>query len=427
MFIVSIILFIVAFIVQAYFLYTAFKKKDNKYWIMLFSLILSSILGCFIIGLYEIVDIDRTDMEGLVIFILCILAGLVYAGVFILSIILKFIEKSLVNKSGKVRETLSKDTKKVAIVMPLLCTVFVAFTFCSFDYGRYEARDYIEEKRYDSVKEKKIIEMVKYLNDKYDSEYTVSDLVYYREENYDDDGGWFYSEYFNIPYIGIFDNGEKKITVADRKGILSDNGQLGEVNVLISDYFSEITGVKIDFVNIRDDYSSFEDNHIGMTMQNGFNELITKDNVDLFFKELLKGDCVELIFYVKDGKDREEKLNLLTSKLNYLAKENIDSLVIYFYDENEELVIKEKMLDLTGDHKYGYDGENTSDYDDECKFGYYSISNNHEFYTNYIDNEGIYTVVAYSKEKNDKGYKYRDKLTIEINNWIVYEFEKEVS
>ena len=29
MFIVSIILFIVAFIVQVYFLYTAFKKKDN--------------------------------------------------------------------------------------------------------------------------------------------------------------------------------------------------------------------------------------------------------------------------------------------------------------------------------------------------------------------------------------------------------------
>lgn len=94
MFIVSIILFIVAFIVQTYFLYKAFKNKDNKYWIMSFSLILSSILGCFIIGLYEIVDIDRTDMEGLVIVILCILAGLVYAGVCILSIILKFIEKS---------------------------------------------------------------------------------------------------------------------------------------------------------------------------------------------------------------------------------------------------------------------------------------------------------------------------------------------
>ena len=389
-------------------------------------MILSSILGCFIIGLYEIVDIDRTDMEGLIIVILCILAGLVYAGVFILSIILKLIEKSLVNKSGKVRETLSKETKKAAVVMPLLCTVFVAFTFCSFDYGRYEARDYIEEKRYESVKEKKIIEMVKYLNDKYDSEYTVSDLVYYREENYDTDGGWFHTEHFNIPFIAIFDNGEKKITVADRKGILSDNGQLGEVNVLISDYFSDITGVDVDFVQIIDEYTMDEKNHIGMTIQNGYNTLITEDNIDLFLKELFKGDSVEIIFYVKDGEDREEKLDLLTSKLRFLEQSPLDNIVIYLYPENEELIIEEKKLDLVGDHKYGFDGENTSDYDDECKFGYYYVPNSKESYR-YFERENEFTVIAYSLRRNSYGYKYNDKDTRLLNEWIVYEFEKEVS
>ena len=49
-------------------------------------------------SLYEIVDIDRTDMEGLVIVILCILAGLVYAGVFILSIILFKVKRVCVKK-----------------------------------------------------------------------------------------------------------------------------------------------------------------------------------------------------------------------------------------------------------------------------------------------------------------------------------------
>lgn len=427
MIIVFLVLFIAFLITQLLYLYKSFKTSDNKYWVTLFSLIVGSFLCCILIGLYEFLNIDRTDIEGLLIVIMCIIAAMVYGGSLLLSIVLKLFEVWKLKKSGIVREKLDGVVKNGRIVVGILSIVCISVCVCSFDYAKYETEVYFENKRYDSVKKDKVVKMVKYLNKKYDTDYTVNDLVYYREENYDDDGGWFYSEYFNIPYIGVFDNGEKKITVADRKGVLSDNGQLGEVNALISDYFSEITGVKIDFVNIRDDYSSFEDNHIGMTMQNGFNELITKDNVDLFFKELLKGDCVELIFYVKDGKDREEKLNLLTGKLNYLTKENIDSLVIYFYDENEELVIKEKMLDLTGDHKYGYDGENSSDYDDECKFGYYSVSNNHEFYTNYIDNEGIYTVVAYSKDKNDKGYKYRDKLTIEINNWIVYEFEKEVS
>lgn len=187
MWVVSAGLFIIAFVVQMYFMFKAFKNKDNKFWIMLFSLIISSILGCFIIGIYEFVDIDRTDIEGLVIVILCIIAVLVYGGSLVLSIVLKLIERWMVKKNGIVREKLNQDTKKIAAIILMLCTVFVAFIFCSIDFGRYEAMDFIEEKRYFSVKEKKIKEMVRYLNDKYDSDYTLDDLVYYREENYDDE------------------------------------------------------------------------------------------------------------------------------------------------------------------------------------------------------------------------------------------------
>lgn len=421
MWVVSAGLFIIAFIIQVYILYKAFKTKDNKCWIALFSFIVSSILSCFIIGFYEIVDIDRTDTEGLVIFILCILAGLVYAGVFILSLVLKFIEKALVNKSGKVRETLSKETKQTAIAIPLLCTVFVACTFCSFDFGRYEIRDYIEEKRYEEVKKKKLVEMVNYLNNKYDTDFTVSDNIYYREENYEDDGGWFYSEYYNIPYIGIFDNGKEKITVADRKGILSDNAQIDEINYLVADYYSDITGVDIEYVHIKERYSDLEDNHINMVLQNGFNEIITKDNVDLFMKDVFKGECVELLFYVKEGEDREEQLNLLTSNLSFLERENIDNIAIYFYKSDEDLIIEEKKLDLYGDHKYDeIDTEYDDSYDD-CKFGYYYVPNSHETYSN-VERENTFTLIAYSLKRNSYGYKYNDKNTRILNGWIVYEF-----
>lgn len=421
MWVVSAGLFIIAFIIQVYILYKAFKTKDNMCWIALFIFIVSSILSCFIIGFYEIVDIDRTDTEGLVIVILCILAGLVYAGVFILSLVLKFIERTLVNKSGKVRETLSKEKKQTAIAIPLLCTVFVACTFCSLDFGRYEIRDYIEEKRYEEVKKKKLVEMVNYLNNKYDTDFTVSDNIYYREENYEDDGGWFYSEYYNIPYIGIFDNGKEKITVADRKGILSDNAQIDEINYLVADYYSDITGVDIEYVHIKDRCSDLEDNHINMLLQNGFNEIITKDNVDLFMKDVFKGECVELLFYVKDSEDREEQLNLLTSNLSFLERENIDNIAIYFYKSDEDLIIEEKKLDLYGDHKYDeIDTEYDDSYDD-CKFGYYYVPNSHETYGN-VERENTFTLIAYSLKRNSYGYKYNDKNTRLLNEWIVYEF-----
>lgn len=426
MYIVGIGLFIILFLVQLVYLYKAFKTKDNKYWTRFFSLIAGSALACVIISLYEIISIERTDIEELVMVIMAIIALLCYGGVLILGILLKIYQSWKLKRDGITTKKLDVYTKQVAIGIPLLCGIFISCCFCSVDFAKYETMEYMENKRYEEVKKKKLVEMVNYLNNKYDTDFTVSDNIYYREENYEDDGGWFYSEYYNIPYIGIFDNGEKKITVADRNDVLSDNGQLEEINILIANYYGDITGVKIDFVNIRDHYAVDEDNHIGMTMQYGYNELITEDNIDLFLKELFKGDSVEMIFYVKDGEDREEKLTLLTTRLRFLEQYPIDNIVVYLYDENEKLIIEEKKVDLSGDHKYGFTGENTSDYNDECKFGYYYVPNSHETYGN-VERENTFTVIAYSLKRNSYGYKYNNKNTRILNGWIVYEFEKEVS
>ena len=158
-----------------------------------------------------------------------------------------------------------------------------------------------------------------------------------------------------------------------------------------------------------------------MVLQNGFNEIITKDNVDLFMKDVFKGECVELLFYVKDSEDREEQLNLLTSNLSFLEREDIDNIAIYFYKSDEDLIIEEKKLELYGDHKYDeIDTEYDDSYDD-CKFGYYYVPNSHETYGN-VERENTFTLIAYSLKRNSYGYKYNDKNTRLLNEWIVYEF-----
>jgi hypothetical protein len=60
---------------------------------------------------------------------------------------------------------------------------------------------------------------------------------------------------YNIPYITVFEKENQKITVADRKGVISDNAQLKDLNYYIGDYFSKIVDTDIDFVQISKTYN----------------------------------------------------------------------------------------------------------------------------------------------------------------------------
>lgn len=97
--------------------------------------------------------------------------------------------------------------------------------------------------------------MVDFVNKKYITNFEVDDCIYYREEDYSRHQDLFGNgKTYNIPYLGIFEKGMKKITVADRKGKLSDDGQLEELNSYLGNFFSKKVGEKIDFVQVRKTY-----------------------------------------------------------------------------------------------------------------------------------------------------------------------------
>lgn len=301
----------------------------------------------------------------------------------------------------------------------------MSFCLCVIDYSSYIIKEKLEHKRYNEIKEEKLQEMVNFINDKYDLNFSIEDAIYYREEDYSTHKGFLFSEKYNIPYISIFENEGQKITVVDRKGIISDNVQLKEINYFIANCFSNIVGTDIEFVQIRKaSNGSIIDDTINKILQYGFNEKITSNNINSFMNEVFKEEDLELIFYIKDSENRDELIDLLTNKLSYLKNEqNLNHVMLYIYNSNEELIVNEDKVELVGDFKYDNLGEDN--YYDDYKFGYYYVPNDFEyFYPNKFENEKFNTFVAsaYLNQKKECIPKQETKKFEVLNDWCVYTY-----
>lgn len=411
--------YIVILILLLFNLFKSVKNKDNKHWITLLSTIIGAILSCILIMSYEFINTQSTYLDGIVVLLFTVLAGLIYGFISLLSIILKLFQKRRLKNKGIIKEKIEKKTKRRRLATPILYIALITICICFVDFLVYEHKEVVEKNRYDTVKKEKIEKMVNYINDKYDAEYTVEDNSFYREYKYDEVE--MAPKKHNDFYIGTFDNGEESITVSVNKdNFLSDNAQIKDISYLIRDYYSDIVGIDIEYVVIKNKDGNYEDDLINNTLQFKFNDLITRDNIGEFIDELLNNNDVEMIFYVKDSNNRNDLLEVLIDKLSYLENmDNIQGLSIYLYNSKEELIIQENYIELYGDYLYD---EVHLNYYAANMFGFVYVPNSIEFSEEFKE-ENTFVTIAFSNKKYAQGYKYEDKEVKTIKDWTIYDFK----
>lgn len=377
MFILFIILFILLLIIHIYFLIKSAKKCDNKNWLTLFSLNLSSIISVILIGCYSLFN-KYLSWNFFNYLFLCCVALCIYVFILVISLILKIIEVKKNEKQNIVKEKLHKNIIKKSILIPLILVLFLTFLICGIDYSKYVLQQRGEINTYNNVKSEEISKMVNFLNNKYNMNIQESDCIYYREQDYTKHSDIFGSGLtYNIPYIAVFKTNNGKITVVDRKGFISDNNQLKDLNQFIIDYYQEKTGIKFDYIEFRKSYGgswSGNDNIINSVLQTKFNKLITDKNIEELINYILQEADLSITFYIKDDDNNREKLiDDITKKLDYLRNySNIKNLKVYGYDG--KLSIKNKEIYFPNEHK-NY-GNSSDDYEDGYKFGCYYIDSN---------------------------------------------------
>ena len=183
----------------------------------------------------------------------------------------------------------------------------------------------------------RIIRMINFVNDKYDMELSPFPVIYGNEDkstHSDILGNGFTRD---IPYYAIFDLGyNDDIIVTERDGILSDDHQLENINRLLGDHLSKITGYAVGYVEVRDPANgNIYDEKISRFIQTKFTQLITEDNIADFLTGICEESDTELVIYVQNTDNRESMLEAITTKLTYLADINtVKSIIVYFYTDD---------------------------------------------------------------------------------------------
>ncbi len=365
--------FVLLFIMQIVYLFKSIKTKYNKNWIILFISCISSIFSAILLCIYSLFNAPYLGWNVLLNFFLGGGAVISYVIVLLISTISKLVERIKDKKLNISREKLEKNVIKKTICGTFLTIFLVSTCIYAVDYSICIIQEKIDLKKEEEQKISKEKEMVEYINNKYELSLSINDIIYYRKEDYSADIGLLATRKNNIPNIAIFKNNTQKITVIDRKGFFSDDGQLKQINYYIADYFSKIVGTDIEFVQVRKTYNgNIEDGTINEVLQYGFNEKITSYNINRFIDYLLSEEDLELIFYIKDSENRTDLINLLTDKLNYLKEyKNIERVMFYIYDKNETLIVNNIENDLIA-----LDGKKERDF----KFDYYYVPNKYEYY-----------------------------------------------
>ena len=405
--ILLIILFILQLIFNIYFLIKSIKSKDNRNWLILFSINISSIISVVLIGIYALSN-PFLGWNGLGYLLICFLA--LCADLFLLMVnsIFKIIEVRKNKKQNIIPETLNRNVKNKAIIIPLILITLSTLSLCGFDYSKYVIEQRGELNTYNNIKKKEINKMASFLSNKYNINIQENDCIYYREQDYTRHSDIFGNgSTYNIPYITVFRYNDEIITVADRKGFISDNRQLGELNEILTKYYYQKTGIKFDYIGFRKSYVGSwngNDNIINIVLQTKFNELITDKNTEQFLDCILKESDLSISFYIKD--DNENNIETLKyniiNELEYLREyNNIEIVKVYGYIG--QLDIKYDKIEFPDEHK-DY-GNSSDDYYDGYKFGCYYLdttSNNFTFSLSMDLNRGYTT----GKGELINGWKY---------------------
>lgn len=135
MFILFIMLFILLAIIHIYFLIRAVKIRDNKSWLVLFSLNVSSIISVILVGCYSLSN-KYLGWDALSYLGLCFVALCIYVLISIISFILKVIEGKKNKKQNIIKEKLHPNIKKKSIILPLISVLFLTFLICGIDYSK---------------------------------------------------------------------------------------------------------------------------------------------------------------------------------------------------------------------------------------------------------------------------------------------------
>lgn len=383
MFILFIILFVLQLIFNIYFLIMSIKTKDNKNWLILFSLSISSLISVTLVGAYSLTN-QYLDWNALGYLAICFFALCAYLLLLIVNSIFKIVEVKKNKKQSIIPKRLEKNIKKRAIIIPLILITLLTLIVCGFDYSKYVLHQRGEINTYNNVKNKEIDKMANFLNDKYKMNIQESDCIYYREQDYTRHSDIFGNgSTYNIPYISVFKINNEQITVVDRKGFISDNRQLKDINDILINYYYQKTGIKFDYIEFNKSYggsSTGNDNIINSVLQTKFNTLITDKNIEQFLNYVLQESDLSISFYINDNSvnDIETLKYNIINELEYLRNyTNIEIIKVYGYEG--ELAIKHKEIEFPNEHK-DY-GNSSDDYDDGYKFGCYYIDSSSTKFT----------------------------------------------
>lgn len=374
--ILLIILFTLQLIIfDIYFLIKSIKTKDNRNWLLLFSLNISSLINIALIGGYSLTN-RYLGWDAFGYLAICFLALCSHLFLLILNFIFKIIEVRKNKKQNIIPKTLERNIKNKAIIIPFMIITLLTLTLCGLDYSIYVIQQRGELNTYNNVKSKEISKMASFLNNKYNINIQENDCIYYREQDYTRHSDIFGNgSTYNIPYIAVFETNNEKITVVDRKGFISDNKQLKDLNQLLTDYYQEKTGINFEYVEFRKSYVGSwigNDNIINAVLQTKFNTLITVKNIEQFLNCILQESDLSMSFYIKDSSENNiETLKYnITNELEYLREyTNIDIVNVYGY--TGQLDIKHKEIEFPEEHKNYVNS--SDDYYDEYKFGCYYI------------------------------------------------------
>lgn len=406
--ILLIILFTLQLIFNIYFLIKSIKTKDNRNWLILFSLNISSLISVALIGGYSLTN-QYLGWDALGYLAICFLALCSYLFLLILNFIFKIIEVRKNKKQNIIPKTVERNIKNKAIIITFTLITLLTLILCGLDYSKYVMQQREELNTYNNVKSKEINKMASFLNNKYNINIQESDCIYYREQDYTRHSDILGNgSTYNIPYITVFKNNNELITVVDRKGFISDNRQLKELNDIFINYYYQKTGIKFDYIAFNKSYggsSKGNDNIINAVLQTKFNTLITDKNIEQFLDYILQESDLSISFYIKDNSENNiETLKYnITNELEYLRYyTNIEIVKVYGYIG--QLDIKHEEIEFPEEHK-NY-GNSSDDYYDGYKFGCYYIdatSNNLTFSLSMDLNRGYTTGTG----ESINGWKYR--------------------
>ena len=271
----------------------------------------------------------------------------------------------------------------------------------------------------------KINELADYLNDKYGYDLTADDCVFYMRENYDSRGsGLTPSSHYDIPYVAAFDVDGKRIIATDRKGFLSDDGQLDQLSDLLCGYYMEKTGLTgLEYVDIRGaSHSRIAPPEAGDILQKYCNVLLTEENIGEFVDALFEyGDNVEIAFYFREAEDREQQMEEITQKLKLIdIPESMVILEFYTILGDEPLHIIDGRIDLNQFAEKSETG--TTDF----HYGAYYINNPYSMGFKSEDSFGYRGYYSMDKGYSFAAFGVYNDYKFEVNGWTMADLTEEV-